>query len=228
MRTSIYFKSKHENRLFWHWGVPKENAIILCFWYFRSGFCRYPSATYGCSAIILWSHDILWYLLGLLTSVNVFKTLCGCYGNTFYSTEGGTFFFWRLFERFSWISFDRDVVWIWFFVLRIAHYLEITLHTHIMVSWCLENFLQHFEVQKVGQTKTALFVRNAPKSLYNYKGISAHFAVFGLLFELQSSVENFLGIMRPWCNHTHTTSLPKDIQEKRSKKLQKKVPPSVL
>ena len=52
---------------------------------------------------------------------------------------------------FPHISSDWCVVWSWFFVLHVALYLEITLHTHIMVSWCLENFLQHFEVQKVGQ-----------------------------------------------------------------------------
>ena len=70
---------------------------------------------------------------------------------TFDTTVLRDIFIWRLFERFSLISFDRDIVWVWFLVLRVALYLEITLHTHIMVTWCLENFLQHFEVQKVGQ-----------------------------------------------------------------------------
>ena len=50
---------------------------------------------------------------------------------------------------FACITFDWDVVLIWFFILRVALCLKIIFHTHNMLLRRLENFLWLFKVQVV-------------------------------------------------------------------------------
>ena len=46
------------------------------------------------------------------------------------------------------IFFEPSVILTWFFILRIDLLMKIILNTHIMMFWCLEKFLESFEIQK--------------------------------------------------------------------------------
>ena len=59
---------------------------------------------------------------------------------------GGEPFFWVTDFSFAPITFDWDIVWLWFFILRVALCLKIIFHTYLMVLRRLENFLRALEV----------------------------------------------------------------------------------
>ena len=82
---------------------------------------------------------------------------------------------------FSIVESVLRVVKTWFFVLCMPLCLKITLNTYIMVIWCLENFLQPFEVEKHPQ-KQVVAHRNRVGNSALKLGIEPKNTSFGCLW----------------------------------------------